>query len=62
MPTTFRCLEELLHIDKRIVRFIIPVGTTVNMNGTAVYQTVAAIFIAQINGRSLSFVEYVIIR
>ncbi|XP_022245600.1 excitatory amino acid transporter 2-like isoform X2 [Limulus polyphemus] len=54
LPITFRCLEENNHIDKRVTRFVLPVGATVNMDGTALYEAVAAIFIAQMNGINLS--------
>ncbi|XP_022255335.1 excitatory amino acid transporter-like isoform X1 [Limulus polyphemus] len=54
LPITFRCLEENNNIDKRVTRFILPIGATVNMDGTALYEAVAALFIAQMNGISLS--------
>lgn len=47
LPVTFQCLEENLKIDKRITRFILPVGTTINMDGTALYEAVSAIFIGK---------------
>lgn len=53
LPVTFRCLEENLGIDKRVTRFVLPVGATINMDGTALYEAVAAIFIAQMNGIDL---------
>ncbi|XP_048828078.1 excitatory amino acid transporter 2-like [Brienomyrus brachyistius] len=53
LPVTFRCLEENLGIDKRVTRFVLPVGATINMDGTALYEAVAAIFIAQMNGINL---------
>lgn len=59
LPLTFRCLEENNKIDPRVTRFVVAVGATVNMDGTALYEAVAAIFIAQLNGISLGFVEVI---
>lgn len=61
LPVTFQCLEENLHVDKRITRFVLPVGATINMDGTALYEAVAPIFIAQMNGIDLSFGQIVTI-
>ncbi|XP_067654029.1 excitatory amino acid transporter-like [Haliotis asinina] len=61
LPVTMECVEERLHMDKRISRVILPVGTTVNMDGGAVYGVVAAVFIAQYNGIPLSFGDFFII-
>lgn len=55
LPVTFRCLEENLGIDKRVTRFVLPVGATINMDGTALYEAVAAIFIAQMNNIDLDW-------
>lgn len=61
LPITFRCLEENLGIDKRVTRFVLPVGATVNMDGTALYEAVAAIFIAQMNGINFNIGEVVVV-
>uniref|UniRef100_A0A452UUJ9 Amino acid transporter n=1 Tax=Ursus maritimus TaxID=29073 RepID=A0A452UUJ9_URSMA len=53
LPVTFRCAEEKNQVDKRITRFVLPVGATINMDGTALYEAVAAVFIAQLNGLDL---------
>ncbi|CAJ0915043.1 unnamed protein product, partial [Mesorhabditis belari] len=49
LPITFRCLNEI-GIDERITKFVLPLGSMVNMDGTALYEAVASIFIAQMNG------------
>ncbi|RMC19480.1 hypothetical protein DUI87_04092 [Hirundo rustica rustica] len=49
LPVTFRCAEENNSVDRRITRFVLPVGATINMDGTALYEAVAAVFIAQLN-------------
>lgn len=54
LPTTIRCLEEHNKVDARISRFVLPLGATVNMDGTALYEAVAAVFIAQANGITLN--------
>uniref|UniRef100_K7E7P5 Amino acid transporter n=1 Tax=Ornithorhynchus anatinus TaxID=9258 RepID=K7E7P5_ORNAN len=55
LPITFKCLEENNGVDKRITRFVLPVGATINMDGTALYEALAAIFIAQVNNFDLNF-------
>ena len=62
LPVTYRCLEDKVGIDKRITRFVLPVGATINMDGTALYEAVAAIFIAQTNNKSLNAAEIVAAR
>uniref|UniRef100_A0A672MA96 Amino acid transporter n=1 Tax=Sinocyclocheilus grahami TaxID=75366 RepID=A0A672MA96_SINGR len=57
LPITFKCLEENNHVDKRVTRFVLPVGATINMDGTALYEALAAIFIAQVNDMDLNFGE-----
>jgi len=62
LPVTLRCLEEKLGMDTRVSRFVIPIGATVNMNGTALYLPVGAIYIAQLCGQDLSIGQLVVIR
>ncbi|XP_049629384.1 excitatory amino acid transporter 3 [Suncus etruscus] len=61
LPVTFRCAEEKNRVDKRITRFVLPVGATINMDGTALYEAVAAIFIAQLNDLDLSIGQIITI-
>ncbi|XP_036289835.1 excitatory amino acid transporter 3 isoform X4 [Pipistrellus kuhlii] len=61
LPVTFRCAEENNQVDKRITRFVLPVGATINMDGTALYEAVAAVFIAQLNDMDLSIGQIVTI-
>uniref|UniRef100_A0AC34RKJ6 Amino acid transporter n=1 Tax=Panagrolaimus sp. JU765 TaxID=591449 RepID=A0AC34RKJ6_9BILA len=59
LPVTFRCLEVNNKVDPAYTKFVLPVGAMVNMDGTALYEAVASIFIAQINGISLSLSQVV---
>lgn len=62
LPITFKCLEENNKVDKRVTRFVLPVGATINMDGTALYEALAAIFIAQVNEYDLNFGQILTIR
>ena len=62
LPVTTTCLEERNGVDSRVVRFMLPVGATINMDGTALYEAVAAIFIAQINNVSLNLAQLITVR
>jgi Na+/H+-dicarboxylate symporter len=61
LPLTMRCLEEGSGVSNRTVGFVIPLGSTINMDGTALYECVAAIFIAQLYGLDLSFSQQFLI-
>jgi Na+/H+-dicarboxylate symporter len=56
-------LEDKIGIDRRVTRFVLPIGATINMDGTALYEAVAVIFIAQVYGEwPLDFGKIIIIR
>lgn len=61
MPVTLDCVENRLGVDRDVSRFVIPLGATINMDGTALYQGVAAVFIAQLYGIDLSLMQQVTI-
>lgn len=61
MPLSIRAAEENLGINKDISRFVIPIGTTINMDGTGLYQAVAAIFLCQIFNVDLSLTEMILL-
>jgi len=54
LPITMQCAEEGLGVSKPVASFVLPLGSTVNMDGTALYQGVAAVFIAQVFQMDLS--------
>ena len=54
LPVTMECVEEHLGVDEEVASFVLPIGATINMDGTSVYQGVAAVFIAQAFGLELS--------
>jgi proton glutamate symport protein len=55
LPVTMDCLEKNVGVSNKISSFVLPLGATVNMNGTALYECVAAMFLAQAYGLELSF-------
>ena len=57
LPVTFECVEKNLGVHKQISGFVLPLGATINMDGTALYQGVAAVFIAQVYGFDLGIAE-----
>ena len=61
LPFSMKDSQEKCGISNKIASFTLPLGATINMNGTALYEGVAVIFIAQVYGIDLSFVEQLII-
>ncbi len=57
LPVTMDRVENQLGVKKEISSFVLPIGATINMDGTAVYQAVAAVFIAQTFGLDLSLID-----
>lgn len=62
LPISMSCLEEKNEVDPRVVRFVMPIGATINMDGTALYEAVAAIFISQVRNMSLSIGQLLAMR
>ncbi len=61
LPVTMECATDRAGISRKSVDFVIPIGATVNMDGTALYEAVAAIFIAQLVGMELSLPQQIIV-
>ena len=57
LPVTMDICEKKLGVPNRIASFVLPLGTTINMDGTALYQSVAAMFIAQVYGFDLNLTQ-----
>ena len=61
LPVTMRCTTQHLHVKPEIAGFVVPLGATVNMDGTALYEAAAALFIANLVGIELTFVQQLIV-
>lgn len=61
LPVTLRCTTQHLHVKPEIAGFVIPLGATVNMDGTALYEAAAALFIANLVGIDLNFTQQCIV-
>jgi Na+/H+-dicarboxylate symporter len=61
LPITLRCVEQHLHVKKDIANFVVPLGATVNMDGTALYEAAAALFVARLAGIELDLAHQLII-
>jgi Na+/H+-dicarboxylate symporter len=57
LPVTMRCSEQNHGVNKEVSRFVLPVGATINMDGTALYQALSAVFIAQAYAIDLGIAE-----
>jgi Na+/H+-dicarboxylate symporter len=55
LPVTMRCVETKVGVSNRVTSFVLPMGATINMDGTALYECVGVIFISQVLGFELSF-------
>lgn len=55
LPASLHCAQANLGVSKNIASFVLPLGATINMNGTAIFQAISAIFIAQAYGIDLGF-------
>lgn len=61
LPVNIQCAEENLGVSKEVASFVLPLGATINMDGTALYQGVATVFIAQVYGIPLTILDQVTI-
>ncbi|WP_341225619.1 dicarboxylate/amino acid:cation symporter [uncultured Arcticibacterium sp.] len=61
LPVTMERVEEHLGVEKDVVSFVCPVGATINMDGTSLYQGIAAVFIAQVFGNDLTLSDQLVI-
>ncbi len=61
LPVTMECVEKNLAVPEKISSFVLPLGATINMDGTSLYQGVAAVFIAQALGMDLSLTSQLMI-
>ena len=57
LPVTMETVEKNLGVDEEVASFVLPIGATINMDGTSLYQAVAAVFIAQALGMDLNLVQ-----
>ncbi|MBS1262650.1 MAG: Proton/glutamate-aspartate symporter [Calditrichaeota bacterium] len=61
LPLTIRCVEENSGVSNKTSSFVLPIGATINMDGTALYECVVAMFIAQVYGIDLSFFQQFVV-
>lgn len=61
LPVTMRCVQDQAGVSKRTASFTLPLGATVNMDGTALYECVAVVFVAQVMGFQMGFGEQFVV-
>lgn len=61
LPVTMECVENNLGVEKKITGFVLPIGATVNMDGTSMYQAIAVVFLAQLHIIDLTLTQQLII-
>jgi len=61
MPVTLRCTEQHLHVSPGITGFVVPLGAHLNMDGTALYEAAAALFVANLAGSDLNIVQQLMV-
>jgi Na+/H+-dicarboxylate symporter len=61
LPVTLRCATQHLHVKPEIAGFVIPLGATINMDGTALYEAAAALFVANLVGIELNLAQQLIV-
>jgi len=62
LPITLSCMEENHNMNKQVTRFMLPIGATMNMDGAALYEAVAALFIAQIHNMDFNLGQIIALR
>ena len=61
LPVTLECVTDNMKVSRSVADFVLPIGATMNMNGTSLYQAVATVFLAQMHGIDLSLSQYLMI-
>jgi DAACS family dicarboxylate/amino acid:cation (Na+ or H+) symporter len=57
LPTSLRVVEEKLQVDPKVGRFVLTIGSTANQNGTALYEGMTVLFLAQVFGQNLDYIQ-----
>nr|MDQ3102039.1 dicarboxylate/amino acid:cation symporter [Bacteroidota bacterium] len=61
LPATIKCVEDRIGVSKSTASFVLPIGATINMDGTSLYQAVAVVFLAQFHMVDLTFMQQAMI-